>query len=202
MWPIKEQHIPSLLSDPDTRAVPLMAVLEYSIPTAELYAEEQLDPMTVFQALEERWRVRLPEALKNRLQAIFTLLTTDVFENTVEGFKAVCLAFIDGHLGDQVAGVVEDVEFDEMLATIFEAAVIDPNLSTFSPKVANELLVAARAAQDGADNDDDLAEYIDALISQLSLLEVPVQTLSAIIATGNDAVEQACQFASNPENAG
>lgn len=164
-----------LLQDPDTLALPLCLILEDAIGDAELtYGPDAVDPNAAFQLLEDKYDVTLPEAARNRLQAVLLLRATELFESDPDAFAAVALAFADGQIGDMFAGVVEHITATEALWAVVEASIVDPYMREMQRPVASfidDLLEEPTEETD--EEDDDLLDMLETLKVQLQKLRVP-----------------------------
>lgn len=178
-----------LLQDPDTLVTPLMLILEEIVEDpADTYGPDQLDPSLVFMLLEERYNVKLPEAAKNRLQAAMLLRRSEVFETDVDAFKAVALAFVDGQLGNMLDGQEEEISETEALWTIVEASLVDPYLVSFGRAVSAWLDDLTDTPQEVEEDDDSLAEMMEALLEQVQALAMPAEVTENIMHRAGQAL--------------
>ena len=156
--------VKAALDDTATMALPLTIILEASFDLDDLYGsseQDRLDPLTVLSELEERYGLRLPEAVENRIQAILLLRTTTSFENNPEAFTGVVLALTEGYLGDLVTGMMETLLARDILWGLFEVAMIDPYVKPLSPAVLR--LIEVSAADDEESEEDGVEDFQEKL---------------------------------------
>ncbi len=170
------------VSDPDTLALPLILIAESILEDPALtYGPDSVEPGTLFGLMEDRLSVELPEAARNRLQAVLTMRRSELFENDVDFFTAVALTFADGQLGDMVFGMVEDISKTEAMWAIIEASLCDPYMGDFSPAVSAFLDELMEEPEEPAEEEeDDLFEVFQTLANQLRALRLEESALEAI----------------------
>lgn len=185
--------VKAALDDTATMALPLTIILEASFDLDDLYGsseQDRLDPLTVLSELEERYGLRLPEAVENRIQAILLLRTTTSFENNPEAFTGVVLALTEGYLGDLVTGMMETLLARDILWGLFEVAMIDPYVKPLSPAVLR--LIEVSAADDEESEDDgveDFQEKLEVMRRQLQDLKVEPDDVQRFFDHGMKAIE-------------
>lgn len=195
MVSLRREAVAKKLDDPETYALVLAVILEDTFGVAVLYGDDELDPLTIYTHLEETYRVRLSESVCNRIQAVLTLNGTSAFENSPEGFTAVTLALTEGHLGDMVAGIMEEVDLDAMLWAVFEASCIDPVMGPLAEPVSRLILEAANdigdveEAPEGSEEDPEpVAEEMAHLARQLAEVGVPARNIDQMLNRGREAL--------------
>lgn len=214
--PLKQDSIPAILADPETMGLTLSFILESEFEPDVLYGNrdhDHLDPLVVIQHLEHKFRVDLPPALENRIQSVMMLRTTQGFENDVMVFTGIVLSLYDGYLGDLVTGVLEDLNVEEVMWGIFEAACIDPQLGQLSPEVTATIMDVMLEPEDTevdpdavgydalpvADDDmSDVARRMSLLQEQMLRLGVPASVVDVIMERGQTAMTNAAESAQTP----
>lgn len=180
-----------MLANPETFGLTLSVILEATIDASILWGGETgepLDALTVFQELERKYKVDLPEAVQNRIQAVMTLQVTEAYETDVLAFTGITLAFTEGYLGDLVTGTLEELDSQAVLWSIFEAAAIDPYLRQLSPAVTQLVYANLAAPEDVEEAEEDpMVEFMDTLSQlqeQLRTLEMSQQLADQLIQRG------------------
>lgn len=209
---LNQAAIPELLIDTATMGLTLSFILESEFDIEDLYGsrdKDHLDPLAIIQHLEHKFRLDLPSAVENRIQAALVLRTTQGFENDVMIFTGIVLALYDGYLGDLVTGVLEDLNIEEVMWGIFEAACIDPQLGQLCPEVTALVLDAVLAPEDvepegdaggydalpTSDDMSDVSRRMSSLQDQLLRLGVPASIVDAVMERGQTAMSNAAQSA-------
>lgn len=195
---LKSSVVQELLGSPDAFMVSIAAIMETEFTPAELYGtggDEGLDITTIVAELDRKYSVEVHSAVRNKMQAIITLRTTDMFENDVTAFAAITLACVEGQLGDLISGIMEEPEMQDALWCILEAAIVDPDLEEISQGVVGWLSgLQGDMAEDGdAPEIDVFQQRSSALVVQLGLLGIPPDTVDALMARGMSAISEATQ---------
>lgn len=211
MLQINQDAASELLTNPEAFGLTLSIILEATIDPIVLYGlddGEPLDSLTIFHELERRYRVKIPEAVENKIQAVMTLMVTEAFENDPTAFTAVALAFTEGYLGDLVTGILEELDSQAILWTLFEAAAIDPHLRPLSDPVRKMIVEVMSEPQDdtggilmGEEGDvaevepeDPVQEFMETmqeLKAQLDALQVSKQIVDQLLNRGLAAMPDA-----------
>jgi hypothetical protein len=184
----RHQVIP-LLENEDTLASVLMTIL------LDAYGEElyDKDPVELWTDIRADFGVVLPERLENRINAARMAITTDLFYEDALACRSISLALYSGELGDMVTGVLEPVEYYEILWAIYEVGLMRGDEEQFSPEVAEWIdKVQSDTAEDNEALEDAtavatvsvrfLAETIEALKAQLLELGLNDSEIEAALA--------------------
>jgi len=210
MLQIDQDAASELLANPEAFGLTLSIILEATIDPIILYGlddGEPLDSLTIFHELERRYRVSIPEAVENKIQAVMTLMVTEAFENDPTAFTAVALAFTEGYLGDLVTGILEELDSQAVLWTLFEAAAIDPHLKPLSdpvrklivevmsePDDAGGVLMGEESDEPDVEPEDPMQEFMETmqeLKAQLDALQVSKQIVDQLLNRGLAAMPDA-----------
>lgn len=172
----------ALIRDSATMALPLMLIL------INQYGDElfEMDPVELYVNIEEDFHAQLTEEGENRVQAALLAMTTDQFYKDALSMRSIALALYEGDLGDLVNGVLEDVEFPELLWATYEVGLLRDDDEEFSPEVQRFVDETVRSA---ADANDDLEEA-DVLPFYVKFLqETKQEFVEQLIALGVDVSE-------------
>lgn len=103
-FPFHRDAARELLEGRDTFATVLHAILIAS------YGEliYQMDPLELYARVREDFNAVIPEEGENRINALMTALTSDLFYQDPEAFTAVAEAFSSGDIGDAADGMFDD----------------------------------------------------------------------------------------------
>lgn len=157
----------------------------------------QLPPAELFNQLEERYNVKLPQESEDRINALLTLMLTEGYWNDPQTCRAVTLAFADGNPGFEA--FQEDPTIPEVIWAAYEAS-LNREPAPYGPRVKGwlEHLEAGHGWEAvGEDPEDEpeevevaawLASQEDALQAQLTELGVPLAArppLAAFMEAGN-----------------
>lgn len=172
------------MSDTDTMAFPLILIAEGVLEDPQLtYGPDAIDPSTLFGLLEDKFNVELPESARNRLQAVLLLRRSELFETDPDFFIATALAFADGHVGEMVFGLSEEISKTEALWAVVEASLCDPYLGDFGVEVSgflDDLMQEPEDMDNDLEEEDDLSECFSALAGQLKALRIDDAALERI----------------------
>ena len=112
------------LSDPDTTGLVLLTIVMWAFGDAVLGdPENNLEPMEapeLWASIDEKFGTWVSEEGENKLNALLLALQGDLFYRDVEVFQAVCVALLDGDLGDLVSGTLEDLTATEVMWAVLE----------------------------------------------------------------------------------
>lgn len=176
----------AILTDSNSVTTAIATILEDTFPLDQLYGmagDEGMDIDTIVDALQSRFGGTIPQAVRNRIQAVCVLRETDSIENDVAAFNGFVLACVDGHLGDLVNGMLEEVSIEEASWGLFEAVCIDPEMEGLSPAVVRFI---AQLPEEGEEVFD---RRLETWIRQLSELGIDPSTVAALTDRGSKALE-------------
>ena len=179
----------AVLTSTSATITALAVIAESVFELENLYGidgQEGLDIQVIQEELETRFSCIIPQAVRNKLQALIMLRGTEFFENDVTAFCGFTLACVDGHLGDLVAGSLEEPSLQEAAWAIFEAACVDPESDGLSPSVETFVL--------GLQDEDDesfIAAKLEAWTEQLRTLKVPEDLIGVLMERGSNALKDA-----------
>ena len=142
-----------LLSDSDTHAI---VVLTICLSQYSDYFE--MDPLEIYARLSDDFSVTMPEALENRLQAITTAMTTNLFETEPSVYDSVVKAISDGD-PDLEYGA-SDTTVDELMWAEYQIKLAKNEELQFSPAVEVVRKVLAQD-EDNIEEVDDIAETLE-----------------------------------------
>jgi len=130
-FPFNRKACAALFREPTTLTAPIMTML-LAAYGADVF---EADPIELYLAVEEDFHAKVPEETENRIQAALTAMTTDLFFTDGLACRSISLAFFEGDLGDIVNGVLEPVEFAEVLWATYEVGLLRDDKMDFSPQV-------------------------------------------------------------------
>lgn len=202
MIKIDKVEAAKLLESDETFAFTLMVIL------LATYDQEVFDenPVILFSRIESDFRIKLPEEAENRINAVLTAMTTDLFYTQFSVFKSITLALCEGDIGDD-----DDDELNaaEILWAITEVGLLNGDTFTetqekLSDSVAqgcNNIIDAE--AEDSDESETDLEDAIKEpyyqkfvtanlleLAQQLLRLKVPTQTVEEILKAHNRSLAE------------
>jgi hypothetical protein len=151
----------ALIRDPDTYGLTLMTILLEAYDSEELFNPE-LDSIELYLQLEEDFRAQITEEGENRIQAAMLAMSTDAFYTDPLVTRATAMALYEGDLGDMVNGVLEPVEYPEILWAVYEVGLLRDDEEPFAPAVQSWIdRLAADTAEDmdGVDGQEVLPYY-------------------------------------------
>jgi len=118
----------------------------------EMYA---MDPLELFQNLEEEYRVEMSGDVQQKLQAILLAVSSDAFFHDPEAFRAVCNTLVEGDPGFLT---FDDLTIPEILWSNYEVSLNHPG-TDFSPQV--QRLIDRELQEEGEDLDSlEEAEHV------------------------------------------
>lgn len=119
MQKLNDRGIQNALSSKLTYASVLITIALYS------FADEtfEMDPAELFNELEKKYKVKIPEENENKINAALILLTTDLPFTDADVFNMVVNSFSDGDLGIDSYGI-EEPSMLEILWMLYESSVI------------------------------------------------------------------------------
>jgi len=183
-FPYDKRVAGELLEDPDTFATTLLTIL------LAAYGEGVMgwDPLEVYAAVKDDFRVVIPEENENRLNAIQLALTTGAFYSDPLAFRAIASALADGDIGDVATGVLEDLTVPEILWAVFEVGLLLENEPELSPQV--EAVIQAEV--DDEAQDDEILDPEDVLpYHEVGLTRMKIELMSQLQRLGVKAAELA-----------
>lgn len=124
--PFPVEAAAKLLRESGTLGTPLLAIA-LTAYGPELFGNPEagippLDPIELWARLEEDFRAQLPEALENRMNAIITAVSTDLFYEDPLAFTSIGLALANGNLGTLPDGILEELTLPEAVWAAYEVA--------------------------------------------------------------------------------
>lgn len=203
MIKIDKAEAAKLLESDETFAFTLMVIL------LATYDQEVFDenPVVLFSRIESDFRIKLPEEAENRINAVLTAMTTDLFYTQYSVFKSIALALCEGDIGD---GEDDDLNAAEILWAITEVGLL--NGDTFAEtqeKLSDSVAQGCNnIIDDEAEDVDDSSEtdledaikepyyqkFVTAnlleLAQQLLRLKVPTQTVEEILKAYNRSLAE------------
>lgn len=128
----------------------------------EMYA---MDPLELFQNLEEEYRVQMSEDVQQKLQAVLLAVSSDAFFQDPEAFRAICNTLVEGDPGFLT---FDDLTIPEILWSSYEVSLNHPG-ADFSPQV--EKLIDRELKEEGEDLDSleeaENVPYFDRAVNSL-----------------------------------
>lgn len=120
-----------LLEDPNAIATSLLIALVDEFGT-EFF---EWEPDTVIQEVETHWKVKIPQHNKDKIWALVTYLTTNLFMNSFEAFTHICNSLIGAGASFQV---YDPATVEEMCWAITETTLLEPweEGETFNAEIA------------------------------------------------------------------
>lgn len=134
--------ISKLLADDSTYAFILLVIILSHVGDMDLADIE--DTEVLFKDLEEEFNCKIPEENENKINAVITALTTDLFWRNFSVTKSISLAFKDGDIGDMALYGDEEIEVCYILWAALEVGMIHnmtllESLNDFSPSIAEQI---------------------------------------------------------------
>ena len=116
---LNKKEVYLALTDPETFATVLHAIL------IKTYGEEinEVDPVELFLRLGEDFGAEPCEEVENKIQAILTATTTDVFYNEPDAFTAICETLANGEPGMEQ---LESLTLAEVVWGVYEVELNHP----------------------------------------------------------------------------
>lgn len=156
-WTINREKAAEILRDPDATAIALFIIAIKTVGEENLLFTNEdtgyvdhMDPVELFTELEDFFRVTLPEQNENRLNALLTAFTTDLFFEDPIAFSSICLAIHSGDLAELVNGIMEEPNIEEILISRMEVELVIEK-QDFTKSVQKLILSSIR---DLAEDDD------------------------------------------------
>lgn len=126
-WKINKDKAGEILRNPDSTAIALFIIAIKTVgeenlifPDEDTGYTDHMDPLELFEELESEFRVRIAVENENRLNALLTAFTTNLFFEDPIGFTSICLAIHSGDLAELVNGVMEEPNIEEILTAKME----------------------------------------------------------------------------------
>ncbi len=178
--PFPVEKAAALLRESSTLATPLLLIC-LSAYGDEVFGDhekgiEPMDPVELFVRLEEDFRAELPEAVENRINAIYFALSTDAFYEDPLAFMSVAASLADGDIGDMPDGMMEELTLPEALWAIYEVGLNRDDDMALAPIVLKEIdeITRGEAAEPNEDGSAHFESFIREqkldLASQLAVL--------------------------------
>jgi hypothetical protein len=127
---LSDRHFSRLLQDPETPGSVLLIGLfdEYGTDFLEW------EPDTLLLEIQDRWKTEVPVVNRDKIWALVTVLTTDLFWSSLEAFIHVCNALSGGGADFQNWN---PADVQEMCWAIAEVTLLDPPEEgvVFSPEI-------------------------------------------------------------------
>lgn len=175
-WKINKDKAASILRDNDASAIALFIIAIKTVGEENLLFTDEdtgfvdhMDPLELFTELEEYFRVKIPEQNENRLNALLTAFTTDLFFDDPIAFSSICLAIHSGDLAELVNGIMEEPTIEEILIARMEVELVI-EAQDFSKSVQRLII---QSIKDLAEDDDN---------------ESPRETLNDIVETHRNKI--------------
>lgn len=190
---IEQELAYKLLSSAGTFSTTLHYILLVTF-REEVY---EMLPAEIFNELEERYSVKLPQEVEDRINALLTLMLTNGYWNDPQVCRAVTLAFAEGNPGFEA--FQEDPTIPEVIWAAYEAS-LNREPVPYGPRVRAWLDGLEQGhgwevvGEDPEDEPEEvevaawLASQDDALTAQLTQLGVPPSArppLAAFMEAGN-----------------
>lgn len=149
-WKIDKNKAGEILRDPDATAIALFIIAIKTVgeenllfPDEDTGYADHMDPIELFEELEDAFRVRMAPENENRLNALLTAFTTSLFFEDPIGFASICLAISSGDLAELVNGIMEEPTIEEILRAKMEIELlIEPQ--EFSDSVQKLILASIK----------------------------------------------------------
>lgn len=159
-----------LFADPETSATVLHTLILtaygdelYGDPTAGI---EPMDPVELFNNIDEDFNTYLHENNENKINAIMTAVSTDIFYEDPQAFIAICMALYDGDMGDLVSGMVEQITVPEILWGIYEVELNRDDQQPFAPMIVKLIdQTIAEEAEEVLPGTENAIPYFEHIIS-------------------------------------
>ncbi len=173
-----------MIGDSETPATVLHVILLKKYGEEAIYGSDEqdaIDPVVLWGAVEEDFRISVPVEVENKLNAMMTACSTPYFFHDKQVFASICVALQTGDLGDAVNGEFEQPSTYEMLCSIQEVDLNDGDREVlFSPDIRN--LIAWILDNENVDTSEEYADYEEDVNAYLTKI---VQMLQAIGAPPN-----------------
>lgn len=194
-WKPDRDTAADLLADPGTTATSLIILISKALesqcpegldPFHLLFGSPEqnidaLDPIEIWQDLEEFYRSKICVANENRVNAMLLAMQGNAFETDAEAFMAICNALADGDLGDMLDGVFELPQVDEMWWALREVTLARGEMPEFSPEVLKAMENIAAGEDENEEPDNNLVEIRFArMADELTALGAPVTLVESI----------------------
>ena len=195
VWKPDRDTAADLLADPGTTATTLIILISKALePECPVGLDpfhllfgcpdqniDPMDPIEIWQDLEEFYRSRICEANENRVNAMLLAMRGNVFETDAEAFMAICNALADGDLGDMLDGVFELPQVDEMWWALLEVTLARGEMPEFSPEVLKAMENIAAGEDENEEPDNNLvAIRFDRMVDELTALGAPATLVESI----------------------
>lgn len=151
-----------LLKDKGTYAFVLLVIILSYLPEGEDDLAD-IDTETLFAELEEEFECNIPEENENKINAVITALTTDLFWKSSSVNKAISMAFADGDIGDIINGNDEEVEACYLIWALLEVGILHDLSLAESVNQCNDSVInyINEVLDDEAEDKDSEVDEID-----------------------------------------
>jgi hypothetical protein len=156
-WKIDKKAATNLLMSSETSGIALFIICLKTVGSDELFTVDEdtgytdtMDPVELFSELQDVFNVALPPENENRINAILTAISTDLYFTDSIAFTSISISVNSGDLGELVNGFMEVPTIEEILTTKMEIELIVDEVE-FSPNVQKIIL---NAVKDLAEDDD------------------------------------------------
>lgn len=173
------------LSDPDTAGLVLLTIVMWAFGDAVLGdPENHLEPMEapeLWASIDEKFGTWVSEEGENKLNALMLALQGDLFYRDVEVFQAVCVALLDGDLGDLVSGTLEDLTATEVMWAVLEVELAredeegPPEFSSGVMDYISNVLASEQESQE--ENAAEVKVAYRAMLDQMRAIGVPTSAI-------------------------
>lgn len=177
---LEPSKVAELLANPNTYATTFHVILLATLGE-QFYS---MDPVEIFSELESRFNCRIAEEGENRINALLTLMSSDVALQDPEAFQAVAQSLAGGEIGDAMDGLLDTLESLEVLWALYELTLNQEQEDEASPAVLRFIdeVLASENDEDGMEGvQQDLEEMKVRLHTQLASMGVAPEDLLAFI---------------------
>jgi hypothetical protein len=156
-WKIDKKAATNLLMSSETSGIALFIICLKTVGSDELFTVDEdtgytdtMDPVELFADLQDAFNVSIPVENENRINAILTAISTDLYFSDSIAFTSISISVNSGDLGELVNGIMEAPTIEEILTTKMEIELIVEDVD-FSPSVQK---IITEAVKDLAEDDD------------------------------------------------
>jgi hypothetical protein len=173
------------LADPDTPGLVLLTIAMWAFGDAVLGdpagGVEPMDVSELWASIDEKFGTWVSEEGENKLNALMLALQGDLFYRDVEVFQAVCVALLNGDLGDLVSGSMEDLTASEIMWAVLEVELAredEDGPPEFSAGILNYISsVLASEQEDQEENSVEIKITYRAMLDQMRAIGVPTSAI-------------------------
>ncbi len=190
-YPLNREVSSRLLADPETSATALQMILQAAYGD-DYWDYENTDPILLWALAREDFSVTIPEENENKINALRMATCSDAFYENEEAFVAVCLALVEGDMGDMVSGFMEDIDLSEALWGLFEVALNRDDIMEPSPRILRR--IQAEMDDTVEDGEHPFPFYVRTLIEGKTRIIDELRALGV----GEELLEQIRNFDETP----